>query len=234
MSALPCTSKHKSKYPWGALQKCRGMSSPGTLAIPSVCPNAGVSPDTTYFKLVAPIISRPSFWPSKDGDEMLDSRDKQKRPHLGDPALSSAKSSTKCVHPHSRHTALLRNRKDTKGTRGAKRRKYCVKNILPNKTLPVCPIPPTSPGFYFCQGMNKAQYRGGGEPRCLRLPALGWAESRRQLIQQEPPGHCRFNRCFVQHRRFRKGNISNLGCKQGWEKLCVRVCVYGAGFLNMG
>lgn len=227
MSALPCTSKHKSKYPWGALQKCRGMSSPGTLAIPSVCPNAGASPDTTYFKLVALITSRPSLWPSKD--EMLDSQDKHKRHFcigdLGDPALSSTKSLTKCVHPHSHHTAVLRNRKDTKGTRGAKRRKYCVKNPLPNKPLPVCPMPPASPGFYFCQGMNKPQYRGGGEPRCLRLSAPGWAESRRQRIQQEPPGHCRFNSCFVQHRRFRKGNISNLGCKQGREKLYVCVCM---------
>lgn len=91
----------------------------------------------------------------------------------------------------------------------------------------MCTIPPTSPGFYFCQGMNKSQYRGGGEPRCLRLPALGRAVSRRPLIQQElePPGHCRFNRYFVQHRRFRKGTVSNPGCKQGWEKSCVCVCV---------
>lgn len=89
----------------------------------------------------------------------------------------------------------------------------------------MCTLPPTSPGFYFCQEMNKPQYWGGGEPRCLRLPAPGWSGSRRQLIQQEPPGHCRFNGYFVQHRRFRKGNVSNPGCKQGWEKLSV--CVWG-------
>lgn len=28
ISVLPCTSKHKSRFAWGALQKCRGMSSP--------------------------------------------------------------------------------------------------------------------------------------------------------------------------------------------------------------
>lgn len=100
-------------------------------------------------------------------------------------------------------------------------------NPLPNKPQSVCTIPPSSPGFYFCQGMNKPQYRGGGEPRCLRLPAPGRAESRRRLIQQElePPGHCSFNGDFVQHRRCRKGSVSNLGCKQGWEKSCV--CLWG-------
>lgn len=28
ISVLPCTSKHKSRYAWGVLQKCRGRSSP--------------------------------------------------------------------------------------------------------------------------------------------------------------------------------------------------------------
>lgn len=49
------------------------------------------------------------------------------------------------------------------------------------------------------------------------------AASRRQLIQREPerPGHCRLNRYIVHCGRFRKGTVSNPGCKQGWEKLCV-------------
>lgn len=130
MSALPCTSKHKSKYPWGALQKCRGMSSPRTLAIPSVCPNAGVSLDITYFKLVAAITSRPSLWPSKDEVEMLGSQDQHKRPHLGDLALSSAKSLTKSVHPSPllSHSSVAQSERHQGDKRSKKKKIFFKKN----------------------------------------------------------------------------------------------------------
>lgn len=130
-----------------------------------------------------------------------------------------------CPSPLPSHSPVAQSERHQGEKRSKKEESIFLKNPLPNKPGSVCTIPPARQGFYFCQGMKKPQCRGGGEPRCLRLPALGWAESRRQLIQQEPPGHCRFNRYFVQHRRFRKGSVSNPGCKQSWEKLCV--CVWG-------
>lgn len=104
---------------------------------------------------------------------MLGSQDEHKRPRLGEPALPSTESVTGVVRPRSLRTTLLSNWKDTKRTGEAKRRKYFLKNPLPNKCQSVRTIPPNGLGFYFYQVMNKPQYRGGGEPRCLRLPAWG-------------------------------------------------------------
>ena len=91
--------------------------------------------------------------------------------------------------------------------------------------MPVCAHDLTHrPGLLFLSGDEQATISGWGRAPLFTSAGAGTdAASRRQLIQREPerPGRCRLNRYIVRSGRFRKGTVSNLGCKQHWEKLCV-------------
>lgn len=96
------------------------------------------------------------------------------------------------------------------------------------KQTPVCVHHPTRwPGLLFLSGDEQATILGWGRAPLFTSACTGTATaSRRQLIQREPecPGRCRLNRYIVRRGRFRKGTVSNPGCKQGWEKLSL--CVH--------
>lgn len=114
--------------------------------------------------------------PSKDGDGMLSSQVEHERPHLGEHALPSTESVTGgvCSHSLPPYSPIEPFRKTPRGQERSKKKKILKKkNPPPNKHWSVRTIPPAGPGFYFYRVMNKPQYRGGGEPRCLRLLVRG-------------------------------------------------------------
>lgn len=138
---LKTTAKGRREFSRSALHECGGVRSPRVPAFPSVRPAPAqtavqaLTPDV--FKLVEP--STRHRQPSEDGDRVLCSQDKHKRPHLGEPVMPGAESVTGGVRsPLPPHRPIEQFRKTPRGQERGKKKKTFLKKIRCQTNTGLC------------------------------------------------------------------------------------------------
>lgn len=142
-----------------------------------------------------------------------------------------SKSLTKCVHPHSLHTALLHNRKDTKGTREAKKEENIFQKIHGQTNLGLCaPSHPPARDSISVRGWRSHNVGVGASPAvyvCPHWHGLGAEAAHSAELLATAASIGALSSTGGSGRALLPIRDANRP-----ERRCV--CVYGVGSLNMG